>query len=303
MSIIIPTLNTLRLNEALTGVMAEIGNRTDIEVIVAGLDHVAARRGFDSVRYVSSTRPVYPGEARNLGAAIAMGEHLLFLDADCVPRTGWLSAMERAFADGADVIGGAVNFDPEGYWTRADNASLLHEFLPGWPRTSRRYLASLNLGITHDAFSAVGGFDGALRSAEDLDLTSRLSRRGYRMLFEPNAVVAHHPARTGPIDLWRHHFTYGANSARVRLRHPDVLSAPRLLHWPLALAVLAPIVALAATLRIILMEPPARAYWSSAPGIFLAKLAWCLSAVRGVLESRRYQDQSVSHQMPSATCA
>ena len=283
-SIIIPTLNTTRLDEAIEGVLADARGRDDVEVIVAGLDRFDRRLGFDSVRFISSGSPVYPGAARNLGASIARGQLLVFLDADCVPRPGWLNALERAFSRGADVVGGSVSFDPEGYWTRADNAGLLHEFLPEWPRASRKYLASLNFAIRSKVFAAVSGFDGDLRSAEDLDLTSRLSKQGFNMVFEPDAVVAHHPSRTGPVDIWRHHFTYGANSAKVRLRHPDNLSAPWLLRWPLLLAVVAPVVALATTLRIICMEPPARIYWSSMPGIYLAKLAWCLSAVRGVLE-------------------
>ena len=293
-SIIIPTLNSPRLNEAIEGVLAEARGRDDIELIVAGLDQFDRRHGFGAVRFISSGTPVYPGAARNLGASIARGRFLIFLDADCVPRVGWLRSIERAFDRGADVVGGSVNFDPEGYWTRADNVGLLHEFLPEWPRAPRKYLASLNFAITSRAFAAVGGFDGDLRSAEDLDLTSRLSKQKYNMVFEPDAVVAHHPSRTGPLDIWRHHFTYGANSAKVRLRHPDNLSAPWLLRWPLILAVLAPVVALLTTLRIIYMEPPARVYWSSMPGIYLAKFAWCMSAVRGILESQSSHD----HQVP-----
>jgi hypothetical protein len=48
------------------------------------------------------------------------------------------------------------------------------------------------------------------------------------------------------------------------------------------MALLGPTIAALTTARIFLLEPGTRAEWPTAPGVFLAKLAWCWSvAARG----------------------
>jgi len=279
-SIVVPTLESPGLPGTLEALRREVGRRSDVELIVAGLDAAGRHRAVAGVRYAETDGPKYPGAARNAGAAVAAGARLLFVDADCVPLPGWLARMEARLDGEPCAVGGGVRFAPEPYWSRADNVALFHEFLASRPPSRRRYLASLNFGVDRALFERVGGFDGALRSAEDLDLTVRLWRAGVPLYFEPEAAVEHRPARRDWRGLWRHHFVYGANSARVRLRHPDALSAPALLSSRAAMAALGPAIALWATGRIFLLEGVPPADWPTAPGVFLAKLAWCWSVAR-----------------------
>lgn len=276
-SIVIPTLESPTLGDTLAAVEAEIAMRDDVEIIVAGRDLARFRSGHDDARYVETERPVFPGAARNHGAARARGRRLLFTDSDCLPRSGWLARMEAALDRRAPVVGGGVAFGEEGYWSRADNVALLHEYVSRRPAGFRPYLASLNFGIQRSLFERAGGFDASLRSAEDLDLTVRLARDGARLYFEPEATVTHRPRRTGVGDLWRHHFTYGVNSARVRQRHADVFLPPPFLASRAAMLVLSPAIALATTARIFLGERAVIDDWPTAPAVFLAKMAWCLS--------------------------
>src|SRR5262245_42035112 len=53
-----------------------------------------------------------PAAARNRGAAAATGDPLIFLDSDCVPAAGWLSALLAAHERGATVVGGALDLPP-----------------------------------------------------------------------------------------------------------------------------------------------------------------------------------------------
>jgi GT2 family glycosyltransferase len=281
-SIVIPMLHNDSLPATLAAVAAEVGERADVEVIVAGLDRDGLHRALPSARFVSTEQQVYPGAARNAGAAVATGRRLVFVDADCLPLSGWLGALEAHLKREPCAVGGGVAFDDDGYWSRTDNVALFHEFLTIRPPGRRRYLASLNFAIDRDLFDRHGGFDPALRSAEDLDLTARLDRAGVPLYFEPSAVVRHRPSRRRALDVWRHHFTYGANSARVRRRHPGVLSAPFVLRSRALMALLGPAIAAITTARIFLVEPGTRRYWRTAPGVYLAKLAWCWSvAARG----------------------
>lgn len=276
-TVIVPTLGDSSLEATLAAIGREIGDRDDVEVVVAGLDQAGRHKQLEGARYESTAGQLFPGGARNHGAAAARGQRLLFVDEDCVPAAGWLAHMEARLGNEQCAVGGGVRFEPEPYWSRADNVALFHEFFASRPAGARRYLASLNFGIARALFERVGGFDASLRSAEDLDLTAKLWRAGAPLYFEPSAAVVHRPARRSWRTLWRHHFTYGANSARVRLRHPDVLGAPPLLRSRAAMALLSPAVALATTARIFLREGVPLADWPTAPGVFLAKLAWCWS--------------------------
>jgi GT2 family glycosyltransferase len=282
-SIVVPTLHDASLAATLRAVAAEIGPRTDVELIVAGLDRDENHRAVKAVRFVDTGERVYPGAARNAGAAEAQGRNLVFVDSDCLPQAGWLAALEAALAREPCGVGGAVAFEPDGYWSEADNVALFHEFLATRPPARRRYLASLNFAIDRTLFERHGGFDPTLRSAEDLDLTARLDRAGVPLYFEPRAVVRHRPSRRTAGGVWRHHFTYGANSARVRLRYPDVLAAPSILRSRALMAILSPTIATLTTARIFLREPGTLPYLRTAPAVFLTKLAWCWS----VAASRR----------------
>jgi hypothetical protein len=280
-TVIVPTLDSPTLDGTLLALGSEIGQRADVEVIVAGLDRAGLRAAWPNARYAPTEEPVFPGAARNHGARIALGDVLIFLDADCHPAPGWLGALELCLAAEPCAVSGGVAFEPEGYWRRVDNVALFHEFLAVLPRGRRRFLPSLTFGIRRDIFERVGGFDPGLRSAEDLDLTARLTRGGVPLYFEPAAVVVHRPAgRASAGAVWRRHLIYGANSALVRRRYLDVFAAPAILGSPTLMLVLAVPIAIVTTLGIFLREPATRRYIAHAPGVCLAKLGWCMSVAR-----------------------
>src|SRR5438445_4508090 len=55
-----------------------------------------------------------PAPARNAAAAHSRAPLLVFTDDDCLPTPGWLAAVERSFAAGADVVQGSTRPGPEG---------------------------------------------------------------------------------------------------------------------------------------------------------------------------------------------
>ena len=126
--------------------------------------------------------------ARNLGAFVAKGSILAFVDDDCVPDTRWLLNARRYFVD-KDVVGveGMI------YSDRLDD--------PSWrPVTNVDFggigFMSANLFVRQDAFQRVGGFDIRFENPhfrEDTDLGWRLLDLGLLPYAEDVAVF--HPAQ------------------------------------------------------------------------------------------------------------
>ena len=284
-SVIIPTLNDPTIAGAVNSVLADAVDDPNVEIIVVGRDDESRVPRHSRVTFVPTvTRPL-PGGTRNAGARRATGGALVFLDSDCIVEPGWLAAHRARLATEPCAVGGGVCFATVGFWATGDNVSLFHEFLADLPPRRRRFLPSLNFGIRREVWDAVGGFDPDLRSAEDLDLTARITRAGFPLYFEPRAVARHLGGRRSASAVWRHFHTYGQNSIRVRRRYPDVFGRPLALRSATGLRLGAPLIAAAVTGRMLLAEPAARRYWWTAPVIWLSKLAWCYSAARGLTEN------------------
>lgn len=139
-----------------------------------------------------------PAAARNLGAEAAQGQFLLFTDADCVPHADWITEMVAPFGspDIAAVKGA--------YKTR--QKSLVARFAQAEFEARYRQLAaaqyvdvvfSYSAGFRREVFRTIGGFDTNFPVAdnEDTDLSYRVATAGYRIKFNPAAIVYHqHPA-------------------------------------------------------------------------------------------------------------
>lgn len=282
-SVVIPNLNTPSIDRSVDSLEKQSFDRARFEVIVVGMDRFGIVRESDLVRFDRSQSPLSPAAARNRGAKNASGEILVFMDADCIADPGWLSGFARTFEDArVHVAGGGVRFQEKNYWTMADNLSMFYEFLDHHARGFRKQLPSLNLAIRKPAFDAVGGFDERYPRAagEDADLTLRLRKAGYDLLFEPRATVLHAPPRSTLTDLLRHSYYQGKYSTKVDPRYASEHRYSGFLRSRAGVQMLAPILAAGATWRIFSSHPAIRRYWYTTPVIYLGKLAWCAGAAR-----------------------
>lgn len=150
--------------------------------------------------------------ARNLGASVATGEVLCFLDADTTPEPGFVRSITRlpallpeAVTVGrrrhADLAGVPVDAPiaevapslelPEPAWLRdayADSSDLLHA-----DDRSYRYVISAVLACSRALFDEVGGFDEKFSAygGEDWEWAHRAWQAGAVLAHVPDAVAWH----------------------------------------------------------------------------------------------------------------
>jgi cellulose synthase/poly-beta-1,6-N-acetylglucosamine synthase-like glycosyltransferase len=138
-----------------------------------------------------------PAAARNRGAVEAQGTIILFTDDDCVPMPDWLDAMLEPFQD-SEVVGAKGVY-------RTRQKSLLARFVQIEYEDRYRLMAGLpcidfidtySAAFRRDRFLEMTGYDTSfpLACAEDVELSYRMSTRGWTMKFAPAAIVYHtHP--------------------------------------------------------------------------------------------------------------
>ena len=155
-----------------------------------------------------------PATARNTGAELARGRHLVFTDDDCMPEPDWLQAIDRLTTDAPDHValgGRVVNVLPDNLYATASQGIVdyLYEYF-GEGASARRFFTTNNLVIARSDFLEVGGFDEtfALPAAEDRDLCERLVDAGKLLSYADDVVVRHAHALSFA-RFTRQHFGYG----------------------------------------------------------------------------------------------
>jgi glycosyltransferase involved in cell wall biosynthesis len=194
-----------------------LASRGEIVVVESSGDtalRAAIAERWPVVDVLAMAERTLPGRARNLGVARTSGDVLVFLDADCTPRPGWLDALVAPFDDTPRInaVGGAIDNGTPG--DVVGTASWLLEFSEWLPGATRRpgHAASANLAVRRSAFPAQG-FDEALWPGEDTVLTRPIAEAG-ALAFAPTAVVRH-ANRTAVRELLRHQRRLGVAFARA----------------------------------------------------------------------------------------
>jgi len=206
------------------------------------------------IRYV---RPQNIGvsRARNAGAAVAQTEILAFTDDDVVVTHTWFGALIRGLlaAPPRTVITGRVlesTKETSGAFAPSISKNEIPKLYSG--RINADVLYSGNMALCRSTVHEIGGFDEQLGpgtpfpAGEDNDLGYRILEAGYRIFYEPRAVL-YHRAWRGQSDyralLWRYGVGQGAFYAKhfsLRDRHMlrrlcrDILHTARLLPYEIS---------------------------------------------------------------------
>ena len=196
-SVIVPAFNEEKL---LGASLAEINRaaaaftRLGWEVELVVCDNNSTDRTADIARAARAKVVFEPvnqiARARNTGAAAAIGDWLIFVDADSHPGAELFADVAVQIRSGRCLAGGVT--------IRLDEKM----FLPGlitrfWNGVSRwqRLMAGAFIFVEAAAFRQVGGFSHELFAAEELDLSQRLKKLAHET--GRGIVILHrHPLKT-----------------------------------------------------------------------------------------------------------
>ena len=190
-----------------------------------------------------------PAAARNVGAAMATGELLAFIDSDCTASTEWLDELVPAFNDpamaavGGQVDGMCTDSAVDRYEAVMSSLSLGSRERSGNSGHDTFYLPSCNLLVRRSAFRGAGGFADSMHVGEDVDLTWRLRDAGWTIAYLPAGRVCHEH-RSSIRSFMSRRFDYGTSEGMLQLLHPQrrkQMVIPPLLALVLALCLMAPL--------------------------------------------------------------
>lgn len=207
-SVILPCYNEAHnLRITLPGLLEAIGQRDDIEVILADNsstdNSVELAREFGVTTYIFNRVKI--SKLRNLGAESSSGTYIYFLDADIlVPNT--IFAALDSFVDESkyDVLGFLDLAPEEAPW-----------FAKTWSLRclARRekygevqWLPGRNIFVPRHYFDLVGGFDETLLTAEDKDFVLRLRKSGARAASDSRLRLVHYGYERTFVEWWRKEF-------------------------------------------------------------------------------------------------
>ena len=189
-SLIVPALNEEKLIErTLKAFPREVREQHRVELIVSDggsndQTHTIASNHADIIARHTESRRQTIAEGRNMGAAQAKGDILVFINADTVPQNPdeFVRAVSE-FVDGAnpEVVAFAcpVHIAPE---ERHWSDSIFHNFFNNYVRMLNTIGLGMGRGecqiVRHKAFKTVGGYEKHMAAGEDFDLYRRLTSKG-----------------------------------------------------------------------------------------------------------------------------
>ena len=206
----------------------------------------ALARELPSARVVPAGANLGYARAANLGARMAVGEILLFLNTDAELTATALKAIRATFlAHPRTGAVGAFLLDPDGSPQRSVDgvptlgSELLGKALLRWlrpdlfptlkasgPPVSVPTLVGACQALSREAFDAAGGFDERFFFfLEETDLCLRLRRGGWGVLVAPAARVLHGQGQTARRTLPRARVEYDLSRYRFFRKHHGALAA------------------------------------------------------------------------------
>jgi GT2 family glycosyltransferase len=158
------------------------------------------------------------GAARNWGIRQARFPVVAFIDSDCEADPYWLRHLAAPLEDPqTGISGGAIlakrpcNRVEKFGESIHDNEKAITCYRPP-------YVDTANAAARKEVLEAVGGFDETFLRQQDVELSVRMLKAGYRFAYARDAVV-HHRNESTYWGLCREGFTHGLHAIAVLEKH------------------------------------------------------------------------------------
>lgn len=209
-SIVVPVYNQIATTlECLRSVVGSGCRFAEFELVIvddASTDPQAERlRALPGITYHRNRENVGFVGSCNVGARLARGRYLVFLNSDTLVTPGWLEQLiSRLEEPGVGLVGACLRY-PDGRLQEAggmvfDDASAWNYGRNGHPddpryctRRDSHYCSGAALALARERFLELGGFDPRYAPGyyEDTDLAMRVRAEGERVVYEPRSIVVH----------------------------------------------------------------------------------------------------------------
>ena len=196
-SVIIPVRNAREhLRQCLSAMLGATPPPAEIIVVADGDTdgswQIAEERGAKVLRL---SRTGGPARARNVGAAAARGDILLFIDADVIVPRGIFGAIEKLFRDEPRLAAAFGSYDDEPYEANflSQYKNLFHHYVHQMGREEASTFWAGCGAIRRGVFEKVGSFDEnyCQPSIEDIELGYRLKKGGHPVRLCKDLQVKH----------------------------------------------------------------------------------------------------------------
>lgn len=225
-SLYIPCYNAAKfLGRCIEGVRRQTYPVAELFIVDDGsTDSTAAVASSCGVRIVKHDRNRGLAAARNTALRSARNELVASLDADCVPEPEWLGTLVQRLED-PEIVAAGGRLRETALDTIADRWRKAH-MTQDWGEellTNPPCMFGNNILLRKSIAVRVGGYDEELRTnGEDVDLSNRLRRNGFKTIYTPRAVVNHLRRDTVPSifdTFWRYwRFSSRSYFGGVRVR-------------------------------------------------------------------------------------
>lgn len=243
-SIIIPAYNE---EKSLPGCLESLKNQNlpanDFEVIV--IDNGSTDQTPNIVKNYGATLIVNKEKnvsgLRNLGAQMAQGEVLAFIDADCTAASNWLTAASKYINnEKVSAWGGVPGVPDDATWVQKSWYNLRK-------KTEKvlavEWLESMNLFVRKSTFLNLGGFNESLVTCEDVDFSYRLGEQG-KIIADQDISVLHLGEAATIKAFIRKEFWRGLSNFQGLFSHRLKLSELPSLALPVYFAIFLPLIVL-----------------------------------------------------------
>jgi glycosyltransferase involved in cell wall biosynthesis len=162
-------------------------------------DRSAAIAGKFGAKILQTKGREGPGAARNLGATVARGDYLCFIDADCEVCDDAIAQLAEILQSRPeiDALFGSYDDAPQASNFIAQYKNLMHHYIhQQGNEDASTFWAGFGV-VKQSVFLELGGFDTKTYprpSIEDIELGYRLKQAGYKIHLAKNLQVKHHKA-------------------------------------------------------------------------------------------------------------